>query len=221
MLVNIYGLLMTHPDQVDLDLIDASAPGRGASDVIFVFGSLHVNAADVAAERYHQGDAPWVMVTGGESPARPGHFEAERLAQILLDRGVPEPSIIVESHSTTTAENVAFSVPLLREKLGDVRRVTAVVKWFHRRALVLLAAGLPSVERIYAADYEPLDVVTGKHLLRQTWAETSPKSCRNETAYMTQIAQAGFDLLVRDGDGWVRSIQRSHCAPPSGTAHCR
>lgn len=196
---------MTQPYDVDLDLIDASAPGDGPSDVIFVFGSLHLNAADVAAERFHNGVAPWVLVTGGQSPARPGHFEADRLVEILLHRGVPEANIIVESQATNTVENVSYSVSLLNEKLIQVRRITAVVKWFHRRALVLLAAGMPSVERIYAADYEPLDVVTGKHLLRQTWAETSPKSCHNETMYLTQMAQAGYDLLVRHGDGWVRS----------------
>lgn len=206
---------MTHTDEVDLDLIDASAPGGGPSDVIFVFGSLHVNAADVAADCYHRGRAPWVIVAGGESSARPGHFEAERLAEILLGHGVPDDRIIVEPRSTTTMENVAFAVPLLGEKVGHVRRVTAVVKWFHRRALVLLAAGLPSVERIYALDYEPLDVLTGKHLLRRTWAETSPKSCRNETMYLRKMAEAGFDLLVRDGDGWVRSTTRS----PSGTGN--
>lgn len=199
---------MTDRAEVDLELIDAAAPGSGPSDVIFVFGSLHVNAAEVAADRYHKGHAPWVIVTGGESRARVGHFEAEILAETLRSHGVPEERVIVEAHSTTTLENVEFAEALLREQVGDVRRVTAVVKWFHRRALVLLAAQLASVERIYAADYEPLDVLTGKHLLRRTWEQTSPKSCRNETSYLRQMSDTGIDLLTRDGDGWVRSQRR-------------
>ncbi len=53
--------------------------------------------------------------------------------------------------------------------MPQLRTVIAVVKWFHRRALVTLAHHAPSVERLFAAAYEPYDPVTGKLLRRSTW----------------------------------------------------
>jgi uncharacterized SAM-binding protein YcdF (DUF218 family) len=190
---------------VDLELIDAAAPGIGNADVIFVFGTLHVTAAEVAAERYRAGHASLVVLTGGESPARPGHYEALRHSEILLKRGVPEEAIIVEAESQTTTENVTLALPLIRERIGDPDTAVAVVKWFHRRALVLLARYAPSIRRIFAADYEPFDPVTGKRLRRDTWVTSSPRSCRGETGAMQKLIGDGWDPLRRDGFGWVRT----------------
>jgi uncharacterized SAM-binding protein YcdF (DUF218 family) len=190
---------------VDLDLIEAGAPGIGLADVIFVFGTLHTNAAEVAADHYFRGYAGVIVVTGGESRARPGHEEALRHRDLLVGRGVPQDAIVVENASRSTYENVTMALPLLRDRVGDVRTVLAVVKWFHRRALVTLARHIPSVERIYAAAYEPHDPVTGKVLLRSTWQTTSPRSVARELAFMRSLVAGGFDPLVRTDDGWVRS----------------
>ena len=130
---------------------------------------------------------------------------ALRHRDLLLDRGVPERAIIVESRSQSTYENVMMAMPLVLDRVGDLRTALAVVKWFHRRALVALAHHVPTIERIYAATYEPYDPVTGKLLLRATWERTSPLSVARETKYMRSMIAGGFDPLVRDTSGWVRS----------------
>jgi uncharacterized SAM-binding protein YcdF (DUF218 family) len=191
---------------VDLDLVDASAPGLGEADVIFVFGSLHTNAADVAAAHYKRGLSSVVVVTGGESPARAGHHEAEVHRDLLLAYGVPVDAIIVERQSKSTVENVRLALPLIIDRVGNPRTVIAVVKWFHHRALVVLAHHVQSVERIFSSAYEPFDPATGKRLLRSTWRQTSPRSVREETARMRSLIGRGWDPLIRDGHGWVRSI---------------
>jgi uncharacterized SAM-binding protein YcdF (DUF218 family) len=94
------------------------------------------------------------VVTGGTSRARPDHDEALRHRDVLLASGVPEDAIIVESHSQSTYENVMMAMPLVIDRVGDLRTVLAVVKWFHRRALVTLAHHVPTIERIFAATYE-------------------------------------------------------------------
>jgi uncharacterized SAM-binding protein YcdF (DUF218 family) len=122
-----------------------------------------------------------------------------------LAHGAPEHDIVVESRSGSTYENVTLALPLIQERVGEPRAVVAVVKWFHRRALLTLAHHIPSIERIYAAAYEPYDPVTGRRLLRSTWERTSPLSVHRETEYMRSLLAEGFDPLVRDGSGWVRS----------------
>lgn len=113
----------------------------------------------------------------------------------------------MESCSSSTVENVTMALPLVRERVPDLRTVIAVVKWFHRRALVTLAANAPSVERVFSAAYEPFDPMTGKRLRRSTWERTSPRSVARETQFMRALIASGFDPLTRAGDGrgWVRS----------------
>ena len=197
---------MLEPPPVDLDLIEAHAGDVGDADVIFVFGTLHPTPAHVAADHFHGGRSRVVVVTGGTSRGRPGHEEALRHRDVLLSHGVPDSAIVVESRSQSTYENVMMAMPLVLDRVGDVRTVLAVVKWFHRRALVTLAHHVPAIERIFASTYEPFDPVTGKLLLRTTWERTSPLSVAQETKYMRSMIAAGFDPLVRDTSGWVRSV---------------
>lgn len=133
---------------VDLELIEASAHGVGAADVIFVFGTLHTTPAEVAADHYHRGYSNLIVVTGGESRSRPGHHEALRHRDLLVALGVPSSAIIVEEKSASTLENVTMAIPLVLERVPELRTVLAVVKWYHRRALLTLAHHVTSIEHI-------------------------------------------------------------------------
>ncbi len=190
---------------VDLELIEASAPGMEAADAIFVFGTLHTTPTEVASGLYHEGYAKLIVLTGGECPDRRGHHEAHRHRDLLTAAGVPREAMLVEDRSATTLENVTMALPLVQERVSQLRTVIAVVKWFHRRALVTLAHHAPSVERLFAAAYEPYDPVTGKLLRRSTWETTSPRSVAQETRYMRALIARGFDPLARDGRGWART----------------
>ena len=192
-------------DAVDLDLIDAQAGDVLQADLIFIFGTLHWTPAELAADLYHAGRAPFVVTTGGPDHHPRGLSEAVVHQRLLVGAGVPEEAVIVEDRSTTTLENVTMAAPLIAEAVGSVRSVIAVVKWFHRRALVNLAAHAPHIERIYAAAYEPFN--TGRRIVlgRQNWAESCPRSVHRETRYMRGLDADGFDLLQRTDAGWVRT----------------
>lgn len=179
--------------------MDARAPGLGSADLIFVFGTRLARPAELAADTYLEGLAPFVVVTGGSSRQADGLNEADHHRQVLLSRGVPESALIVENRSSTTPENVQYALPLIEERCGALpATVIAVVKRFHRRALITLAQYIPTVERIYAVDYEP-DV---------SLAPPSPDRTQREAAYFESMASEGVDLLVADGNGWRRTAPR-------------
>lgn len=196
---------MSHDGAVDLGLIDAHAGEVLEADLIFIFGTLHWTPAELAADLYHAGRAPLVVTTGGPDHHPRRISEAVVHQRLLVGAGVPEDAVIVEDRSTTTLENVTMAAPLIAETVGKVRSVIAVVKWFHRRALVNLAAHIPHLERIYAADYEPFNTQRRIALSRQNWTNSCPRSVHRETRYMRDLTANGFDVLQRTGSGWLRT----------------
>ena len=174
-----------------LDMIDARADGPAPSDVIFIFGTRMDAPAVIAAELFHCGFAPLVVATGGAGRPHDHLNEATHHLELLIRAGVPHAAVLVEDRSTNTVENVQFALPPIEARIGPPRSVIAVVKWHHRRALVTLARYAPTIERLYAAAYQP-DSVTQDRLER-------------EAEYMRELTAQGIDPLVADGHGWRRS----------------
>ncbi|TDD93370.1 ElyC/SanA/YdcF family protein [Actinomadura rubrisoli] len=54
---------------------------------------------------------------------------------LLIERGVPADVIRVEDRSANTWQNVELALPFLREALAAGLTITAVCKWYHRRAI--------------------------------------------------------------------------------------
>lgn len=191
-----------------IDLVDAHAGAVHPADVVFVFGTQHWSPAELAASLYFDGMAPKIILTGGPSRHPRGRAEARVHRDLLIAAGVPESAVLVEETSRHTGENVSHAAPLLN-RIGPVTSAIAVVKWFHRRALITLAAQVPSLERIYAADYEPFNANTRSSLARATWETSCPKSVAKEERYLQAMLDEQVDLLTRTDDGWIRS-----CADP-------
>ncbi|MEX3016920.1 YdcF family protein [Gymnodinialimonas hymeniacidonis] len=68
------------------------------------------------AALYHAGRGACVVVCGGLGRHPP--TEAEAMAALLRDEGVPETAIHLEDRSTNTSENLRFALPIL-ERLGQ------------------------------------------------------------------------------------------------------
>jgi hypothetical protein len=187
-------------------LVDCKADGLAVADLIFVFGTRHWTPAEVAAALYKRSLSKTVVVTGGPDRDPESLPEAHRHRDLLVAAGVPASSVIVEDKSVHTLENVTLARPLIESALGEVRTVIAVTKWYHRRAVVLLAQHMPSLERIYVADYAPFNTDRGISLTRETWEDSCPRSVAKETQYLREMQANGSDLLTRSsGGGWVRS----------------
>lgn len=185
-------------------LVDAHAGTIRPADVIFVFGTQHWAPAELADSLYRAGMAPTIIVTGGPSRHPRGIAESRVHRDLLIASGIPRSAVLFEETSRHTAENVTHALPLL-DTIGPIHTAIAVVKWFHRRALVELAAHVPTIERIFAADYEPFNVNTRSSLARATWQTSCPRSVAKEDAYLRAMQHDRADLLTRTDNGWIRS----------------
>ncbi|WP_052720991.1 YdcF family protein [Actinoplanes rectilineatus] len=155
------------------DFVDASALGLGPADVIFVFGSTLPDAVQPAVQVFRSGLAPLIVLTGGPNRRNPAHVESDAHARLLQAHGITPDKLLIERESQTSRENVQFARPLLEERLGPIRTIIAVTKWWQRRQIHLLAVGFPSVERIYAATWNPPARADARAYDRTTWASST------------------------------------------------
>ncbi|KEO50851.1 YdcF family protein [Thioclava pacifica] len=88
-----------------------------------------------AAGLYHSGVSERVICCGGLGRHAPS--EAEAMAMILRDEGVPEAAIALEDRSTSTYENVGFA----REML-TAREVVIVTDPYHAPRAIMIARAM-------------------------------------------------------------------------------
>lgn len=122
------------------------------ADIIFVPGGGYGEIAENAAALYHEGYAPFILVsgkysitdgrfTGAISPARyrknTYETECEFLTDILHKNQVPSEAVLQECHASYTYENAIYS-----RKMTDVRKLsvqTAIISCqaYHARRCLL------------------------------------------------------------------------------------
>lgn len=102
----------------------ASADERCAADVIVVLGAAVWPGEQAspalwhrtrhAVTLFHEGHAPFLLLTGGLGANPPA--EAEVMRRLARDWGVPEERIITDAQSRTTAESARRSAALMAER---------------------------------------------------------------------------------------------------------
>ena len=112
--------------------------GKQPADVIIVLGAglkadgrpgpALTRRSRHAAALWHEGIAPLVLCSGGQSEYFP-RSEAEACRELLLDAGVPTDAILLEAQSRSTEENAIFSKRLLDEM--GLSRVLLVSDSYH------------------------------------------------------------------------------------------
>ena len=157
------------PEQVPqiTAFVDIEAPPAGPA-AYFVFGTNQTLPADLVADRHQQGLAPLIIVTGGVNRHN-GIVEGCVLRDLLIERGVFRDVIRVEAESADTWQNVQNSATFLDEAVRLRLPVTAVSKWYHRRAIQILAAMHPSAGPLHGLSYEP--VYSGAPITRDNWPD--------------------------------------------------
>lgn len=87
-----------------------------------------------AARLWHAGRATLIVPCGGTGRHPPA--EAEVMQRLLVDAGIPDRAILPEAHSSSTAENIRFALPLLAARgVGHVLIVSDA--WHLPRARLL------------------------------------------------------------------------------------
>ncbi|WBQ16214.1 YdcF family protein [Sphingobium yanoikuyae] len=90
------------------------------------FGKYHLR---LAANRFADGDAPFLILTGGRAHPRATRFaEAQEMRQALIERyGVPADAIIIEPYARHTTTNLRNATRLLMAMAAPLDKDTLIV----------------------------------------------------------------------------------------------
>ena len=123
--------------QILWDYMCMNQPPKKA-DCIVGFGCYNEDIPIRCAQLYREGFAPWVLFTGGLGRNTANMWtesEAERFGRIALEAGVPMEALLLETKSTNTAENIAFTRNLLEEKGLHITSILGVHKPYMERRI--------------------------------------------------------------------------------------
>lgn len=112
------------------------------ADCLLVFGGHDIGVAERAADLYHDGLAPLIIISGGPRAVPDGSdfpTEAEAIADVLLRRDVAKDAIALERLASNTSENFWLSAELLRDLGLDPHSFLAVTKPYGERRLIATA----------------------------------------------------------------------------------
>ncbi len=129
------------------------------SQVIIVLGNpsradgsispVQKSRMDVGLSLYQNDFAQKLLFTGGA--AWNGHIESETMKKYAIKSGVTEEAILIETKSSNTGENVAFSYEIL--KSNQLNKIIVVTNRLHTRRAKFLFANYPLDVQVVAADY--------------------------------------------------------------------
>lgn len=107
-------------------------------DCIIAFGSHDLHVAERAAQLYLEGMGKLIIFTGGLGRITQHIWnmpEGEKFSEIAQKMGVPKSAIFVESNSTNTGENIAFSKELIKSQGLNIKDFLVVDKPFKERRI--------------------------------------------------------------------------------------
>ena len=84
--------------------------------LIVLGGGVTVGRILDAWRIYHAGKAPVIVISGGYLPWEAASPEAERIANVLAEFGVPRSTLVQETASRTTRENAVNTAAIFKER---------------------------------------------------------------------------------------------------------
>ena len=185
------------------EFVDTEAPpAPGQPTAHFIFGTNQLRPAEIAAERYHRGLAPLIIATGGVNRHN-SVIEAREFCGLLTGRGVPHSAIWFEDRSASTWQNVEFSLSFLKEALALGLPVTAICKWYHRRAIHILKTLMPDIGPLYTITWEP--VYNDRLVTRNDWPlipDGKRRVLREWEEVTRRTSDGSFSKLAKTSRGW-------------------
>ncbi len=115
----------------------------------------------MTAKRYLEKEPSAICVVSGGQGSDELISEAECMKRVLMENGISEDRIIMEERSTSTDENIRFSLEKLKER-GISGPVTIVTNEFHQLRAQMIAES-------YGLESYSLSAPTAKYLLPTYW----------------------------------------------------
>ena len=156
--VNLETLMNMTPEQkwefVCGDIKDEGKKGEVAI-LLGCWPEVAIERATAAAALYHAGRVKYIVASGGVKWEYEGTMisEADLMARIMIEKGVPESAIILDNEARTTIENMICGTLALNRAIDfqKIKRVIIVTSETHmRRSMALAKALLPRKYEISA-----------------------------------------------------------------------
>lgn len=128
------------------------------ADAIVVGGSNDTGTAIKAAELWRSGYAPVIVFSGYQQP-NTDQTEANILASVAQEHGVPDSAIILESKATHTGQNITLSRDVLEDNGIDYSKTILVHKPYMTRRFLATAEvqwGVPTPD--FMISHEEIDI---------------------------------------------------------------
>lgn len=147
------------------------------ADAIIVFGSYNPVVGIRAAELFEQGYAPVVVFSGNRSDSTTNwaKTEAETMADVAIEHGLPKNKIRLETEAKNSGENTKFSRELLAKEGIVPKKIIVIQKpYAERRAYATVRAQWPEVDVM----------VTSPQMSYEEYMASSPKGKNRSIATM-------------------------------------
>jgi uncharacterized SAM-binding protein YcdF (DUF218 family) len=182
-------------------------------DAAIVLGSHDLRVADYAVHLYGIGVAPIFVFSGGSAPATRGFYtgtEAAAFVARAIDLGMPQEVALLEERAKNTAENLQFSVEVLREHNADPSTLLLIQKpYMERRSRATADVVLPGIRVIctsppIAFENYPSEAVTFDHFVNTMVGDTQRIMVYPEKGFMSpqavpEAVSRAYNFLVDAG----------------------
>ncbi len=121
-----------------------------------------------AVQLYRRGMAPLIVVTGGVGAYPPS--EAEVMARLARQAGVPAESLVLETRAHTTQQSVRLTAPFLEER--GIQSIIVVTSPFHLFRATRMYRDAGYVAYGSAPQDDPLWInsrARWEHIVREAW----------------------------------------------------
>lgn len=154
---------------ISVFMVNAAHSSPSGSSTVIVLGckvkgevpSLMLGQRIAAACRYLEANPDSMCIASGGQGADELISEAECIKRVLVEKGIAEERIILEDKSTSTDENIRFSIEKM-EEYGISGSVTIVTNEFHQLRAKMIADK-------YGLEAYSVSARTARYLLPTYW----------------------------------------------------
>jgi len=192
----------SHPELSELyeRVYNALIPAQdeSPSEVLFVFGAASNTRAERAVELYKQGVAPKIIISGNSPHYKETHqSEAARMAEFIVQQGVPETVLTLEEQSITLPDNVKCTLDLLERQNWRPQSITLIATNFVlTRATMEWYKFCPWDIKIKAVAAHP----RSDKFTPSGWWKNADTIALVLNEYVKLVIESRIDLMRRDGD---------------------
>ena len=181
------------------------------ADCILVLGSHDLRVAERGAQLYLERWAPQLIFSGGLGNLTRGLWnepEAEKFARVAMQMGVPRESILTETRSTNTGENVKLTRALMKQQGLDPRKFILVQKpYMERRAYATFRQFWPEKECLVTSPQIPFEQYANAEISKQEVIHIMTGDLQRIREYPSRGFQIYQEIPAEVWDAYLKLVE--------------